>query len=197
MHHFAGGADAAHPQGGLLVPGSGYFGVSQAGGTSGAGTVFLRNADGSVTLRHGFNALDPHTGTNSEGAGPSGALANSGSTLAGRLVPEGQWERNDLYRVDINGEPDSPSARNSPCSIREYGHQCRQRAAHGRARSIKRETVRHDFGRRARRQRRDFLDGIHRCQLHRALSLRADGYLDRRRTPMARCHAADSSFPTA
>ncbi|MES2923301.1 MAG: choice-of-anchor tandem repeat GloVer-containing protein [Verrucomicrobiota bacterium] len=103
LESFYGGSDTAHPQGGLLVSGSGFFGVSQAGGTSGTGTVFERKADGSVAVIRSFNAVAAHTGTNVGGASPSGSLAVSGSTLYGAASVGGTHGNGTLFWVASNG----------------------------------------------------------------------------------------------
>lgn len=103
LESFYGGSDAAHPQGGLLVSGSGFFGVSQAGGTSGTGTVFERKADGSVTVIRSFNAVTAHTGTNVGGASPSGPPAVSGSTLYGAASVGGTNGNGTVFWVANNG----------------------------------------------------------------------------------------------
>ncbi|NQX02813.1 hypothetical protein HQ447_19305, partial [bacterium] len=100
---FAGGAVAGTPQGGLILNGSGFFGVSKAGGTSGAGTVFQRQAGGNVVILRSFAQITPHTGTNVGGASPSGPLAISGSTLYGTATAGGPFGNGTVFSVSTNG----------------------------------------------------------------------------------------------
>lgn len=100
---FYNGSDTAHPQGGLLVSGNGFFGVSQAGGTYGTGTVFERKADGSVGITRSFNAVASHTATNTGGASPSAPLAVSGSTLYGAASAGGTNGNGTVFSVSTTG----------------------------------------------------------------------------------------------
>lgn len=102
-NHLDTGSAAAHPQGGLLVSGSGFFGVSQTGGSSGTGTVFERKADGSVAIVRSFAALAQHTAINTGGACPSGALAASGSALYGTTPAGGANANGTLFSITTNG----------------------------------------------------------------------------------------------
>jgi uncharacterized repeat protein (TIGR03803 family) len=103
LESFNAGTDTAHPQGGLLASGGGFFGVSQAGGTSGTGTVFERKADGTVVILRSFNAVAAHTGTNAGGASPSGELAVSGSAIYGAASVGGTHGNGTLFWVSTSG----------------------------------------------------------------------------------------------
>jgi uncharacterized repeat protein (TIGR03803 family) len=76
VYRFAGGQDGTGPDGALLDVGGMLYGTTQAGGTSGIGTVFsLDPATGSETVLHSFSGAD--------GAAPMAALINVGGTLYG------------------------------------------------------------------------------------------------------------------
>src|SRR5262249_44257242 len=84
LHHFTGGNDGAYPYAHLVLSGNSLYGASDSGGNSGSGTIFKLNIDGSgFTVLHSFTAVDPHNGTNSDGANPLGGLVLSGNTLYG------------------------------------------------------------------------------------------------------------------
>ena len=103
LKSFYSGSDTAHPQGGLLVSGSGFFGVSQTGGTYGTGTVFERKGDGSVAITRSFNAVVAHTATNVGGASPSGPLAVSGSVLYGAASAGGTNGNGAVFSISTSG----------------------------------------------------------------------------------------------
>jgi len=76
LHSFTGGSDGANPWAGLILSGNTLFGTAYNGGSSGHGTVFKVNTDGS-----GFTTL--HSFTYSDGAGPIGGLTLTNNTLYG------------------------------------------------------------------------------------------------------------------
>jgi uncharacterized repeat protein (TIGR03803 family) len=73
LHSFAGGADGATPNGGVIMDGHGaLFGTTTAGGASGAGTVFrVRGAKESVlySFAGGVDGADPQAGLAMDAAG--------------------------------------------------------------------------------------------------------------------------------
>jgi uncharacterized repeat protein (TIGR03803 family) len=75
-------SDGASPEAGLLVSGNTLYGTATHGGTSGRGTVFALNTDGTdFTTLHSFAV--------GVGAGPYAGLILSGSTLYGTTVNGG------------------------------------------------------------------------------------------------------------
>ena len=59
-YHFTGGSDGANPYAELILSGNNLYGTARKGGSSGAGTVFAVNVDGTgFTVLHGFAATDP------------------------------------------------------------------------------------------------------------------------------------------
>src|SRR5882724_5322017 len=85
LHSFAAGSgippvnsDGAYPQAGLILSGNTLYGTARYGGSSGYGTVFAVNTDGSgFTNLHSFTAL--YLSTNSDGAQPYATLILSGN----------------------------------------------------------------------------------------------------------------------
>lgn len=75
---------ASRPHGALVAgPGGVFYGVTITGGASGAGTVFRRGVDGSLTVLRSFAAPAAHTGINTGGAAPCGPLLLAGDLLYG------------------------------------------------------------------------------------------------------------------
>jgi uncharacterized repeat protein (TIGR03803 family) len=77
LHSFTGGSDGANPWAGMILSGNTLYGTTYSGGSSGKGTVFAVNTDGT-----GFTNLHHFTG-GIDGAGPIGGLILSGNTLYG------------------------------------------------------------------------------------------------------------------
>jgi len=77
LHDFSGGSDGASPWDGLIVWGNTLYGTAYSGGSSGKGTVFALNTDGT-----GFTTLHTFTG-GSGGAYPIGGLILTNNTLYG------------------------------------------------------------------------------------------------------------------
>nr|UXE45792.1 hypothetical protein Hi04_10k_c5218_00005 [uncultured bacterium] len=76
-------SDGASPYGELILWSNTLYGTAPAGGSSGNGTVFALNTDGTgFTNLHSFTALDGY-GTNGDGKSPYGALLAWGDTLYG------------------------------------------------------------------------------------------------------------------
>ena len=64
-------SDGANPEAGLILSGNTLYGTAQYGGSSGNGTVFAINTDGTgFTNLHSFTASWSYSGTNSDGANP-------------------------------------------------------------------------------------------------------------------------------
>jgi uncharacterized repeat protein (TIGR03803 family) len=80
LHSFSGGSEGAFPGNGLVSWGVTLYGQTAQGGSSGAGTIFRVNTDGTgfMTL-HTFTPLV--SGTNSDGAEPLGSFVFSTDTV--------------------------------------------------------------------------------------------------------------------
>jgi uncharacterized repeat protein (TIGR03803 family) len=90
-------ADGAFPNDNLILSGNTLYGTAYEGGSSGFGTVFAINLDGS-----GFTNLYNFTG-GSNGMGPSGGLILSGNTLYGTTFKGGNAGRGTVFALTTNG----------------------------------------------------------------------------------------------
>ena len=97
-------SDGANPEAGLILSGNTLYGTASSGGSSGYGTVFALNTDGSgfATL-HSFTARDPNTGTNSDGARPQADLILSGNTLYGTATFGGSSGYGTVFALNTDG----------------------------------------------------------------------------------------------
>jgi len=97
LHSFTGGSDGVGPSGSLILAGKTLYGTAQAGGSSGRGTVFALNTDGT-----GFTNLHSFTGA-SDGIGPSGGLTLAGKTLYGTAQGGGSSGAGTVFALNTNG----------------------------------------------------------------------------------------------
>ncbi len=97
-------SDGAVPNG-LILSNNILYGTAAGGGSSGAGTVFAFNADGTgFTNLHSFTATSvtfPHT--NSEGANPNAGLMLSNYTLYGTTPAGGSWGEGAVFKLNTDG----------------------------------------------------------------------------------------------
>ena len=102
LYSFTGGSDGAHPGAGLILSGNTLYGTAEYGGSSGYGTVFAVNTNGtSFTNLYSFTATSNYT--NSDGADPFGSLILSGNTLYGEATGGGDWGYGMVFAVNTNG----------------------------------------------------------------------------------------------
>jgi uncharacterized repeat protein (TIGR03803 family) len=101
IYSFTGSNDGAYPQAGLILSGSTLYGTAMNGGSeegsSGAGTVFAVNTDGT-----GFTNLHGFTG-GSDGSQPYAGLILSGNTLYGTTTFGGNSGNGTVFKVATNG----------------------------------------------------------------------------------------------
>jgi uncharacterized repeat protein (TIGR03803 family) len=98
--------DGAYPGGVLLLSGTTLYGTASQGGSSGNGTVFAVNTDGTV-----FTNLHSFTGPlysgpaiiNTDGADPVAGLILSGSTLYGTASQGGSSGNGTVFAINTNG----------------------------------------------------------------------------------------------
>ncbi|HUB68674.1 MAG TPA: choice-of-anchor tandem repeat GloVer-containing protein [Candidatus Methylacidiphilales bacterium] len=88
--------DGSKPYASMILSGSTLYGTTSAGGSSGNGTVFKVNTDGS-----GFSTLYTFTG-GSDGAVPVSSLVLSGNTLYG-TASQGGSGYGTVFKVNTNG----------------------------------------------------------------------------------------------
>jgi len=99
LHAFTGvGNDGKYPVGGLILANNTLYGTTLQGGSSGYGTVFSINTDGTgLTILHSFSGL-------SDGGSPAKGLTLSGNTLYGitGLVGTGTWGYGTVFSINTN-----------------------------------------------------------------------------------------------
>src|ERR1035437_8409422 len=97
-------SDGAKPHGGLILSNNTLYGTANQGGSSGNGTVFAVNTDGTgFTNLHSFTARSGSLLTNSDGANPSAGLVLSGNTLYGTAQLGGSAGNGTVFAVNTNG----------------------------------------------------------------------------------------------
>jgi uncharacterized repeat protein (TIGR03803 family) len=100
LHSFLGGDDGANPRAGLILSGNTLYGTAAGGGTSGNGTVFAINTDGT-----GFTTLYSFTAKsglfNSDGAYPVASLILSGDTLYGTANEGGSSGQGTVFSLSL------------------------------------------------------------------------------------------------
>ncbi len=97
--------DGASPTAGLVLSNSTLYGTASQGGSSGQGTAFAINTDGTgFTILHNFTAITAPS-TNSDGAGPvAGLITNaSGNILYGTALFGGRSGNGTLFAVNADG----------------------------------------------------------------------------------------------
>jgi uncharacterized repeat protein (TIGR03803 family) len=96
--------DGAVPIAALVLSGNTLYGTANQGGSSGAGTVFKVNADGTgFTTLHSFTTISGPSSSNSDGAYPFTALVLSGNTLYGTAPNGGSSGAGTVFKVNADG----------------------------------------------------------------------------------------------
>jgi len=97
LYCFSGSSDGAYPTAGLILSGNILYGTTFGGGSSGGGTVFAVNIDGT-----GFTNLYNFTDGN-DGGNPQGGLILSSNILYGTTVNYGKFGYGTVFAVNIDG----------------------------------------------------------------------------------------------
>jgi uncharacterized repeat protein (TIGR03803 family) len=99
LHHFTGGADGGKSFAPVVFdPNGNLYGVTQAGGQFGYGTVFKLDTAGNVTTLHDFGEPAYEVG------GPNGGLyRGAAGNLFGVTSMGGRFGLGVIFRVDVNG----------------------------------------------------------------------------------------------
>jgi uncharacterized repeat protein (TIGR03803 family) len=101
--------NGANPYAGLILSGNTLYGTAYNGGSTGNGTVFKVNINGTgFSILHIFaagNSIGLHGpyGINSDGVGPAAGLILSGSTLYGTAVYGGNSGNGTVFAVNTDG----------------------------------------------------------------------------------------------
>jgi len=100
-------SDGAYPDAGLILSGNRLYGTALNGGSSGAGTVFAVNTDGTgFTNLHTFAPFStgpPYPRTNSEGGAPFAGVILSDNTLYGTTYTGGSSGNGTVFAVNTDG----------------------------------------------------------------------------------------------
>src|SRR6266478_1849743 len=106
-------SDGANPQAGLILSGNTLYGTARNGGSSGQGTVFAVNTDGTgFTTLHSFTANSYLTSyTNSDGANPQAELILSGNTLYGTASGGGGSGHGTVFSLSFRPQLTIPRSR--------------------------------------------------------------------------------------
>src|SRR5439155_15426133 len=108
LHSFIGstaGREGARPHAGLILSGDTLYGTANIGGSSGAGTVFAVNTDGTgFTTLYSFTARSINSSgayTNNDGANPVAGLILSGKTLYGTALNGGSSGNGTVFSLSL------------------------------------------------------------------------------------------------
>jgi len=91
-------SDGSYPSAGVILSGNALYGTAQYGGSSGNGTVFKLNTDGT-----GFTNLYSFGSSPSDGAEPQGGLILSGNTLYGTTEKGGSAFSGTVFGINTDG----------------------------------------------------------------------------------------------
>jgi len=95
--------DGEGPVAGLILAGNTLYGTAEYGGSSGNGTVFALNIDGTgFTTLYSFSTTDTN-GCNSDGANPQAGLILSSNILYGTANLGGSSDSGTVFSVNTNG----------------------------------------------------------------------------------------------
>ena len=98
LKHFTDSPDGSYPIAGLTLSGSVLYGTTYRGGSSGWGTVFKVNTNGT-----GYTVLKHFDLNNSDGAGPQAGLTLSGSVLFGTTESGGSSGGGTVFQLNTDG----------------------------------------------------------------------------------------------
>ena len=97
-------SDGAGASVALVLSSNTFYGTTAFGGSSGNGTVFSINTDGTgFTNLHSFTATSGTDSTNSDGANPYGGLALSSNVLYGASRNGGGWGNGAVFALNTDG----------------------------------------------------------------------------------------------
>src|SRR5882672_2376785 len=95
-------SDGTAPEAVLVLSGDMLYGTASGGGSTGSGTVFAVNTNGTgFTVLHSFTALDEYT--NIDGSRPNAGVIRSGNTLYGTAYYGGSSGNGTVFAVNTDG----------------------------------------------------------------------------------------------
>jgi uncharacterized repeat protein (TIGR03803 family) len=101
---FGPNGDGANPNDALILLGNTLYGTAYAGGTSGAGTLFAVNTDGSdFSTLYNFTALSGPYLTNNDGGWPYASLLLASNTLFGVTSQGGTAANGTMFAIQPDG----------------------------------------------------------------------------------------------
>jgi len=104
LHSFTGTNDGTGPEAGLVLSGNILYGTTVGGGSSGDGTVFRVNTDGTgFTNLYSFSAVVGSSYTNNDGEQPYAGLVLSGNTLYGTAAYGGTSGAGTVFKINTDG----------------------------------------------------------------------------------------------
>jgi uncharacterized repeat protein (TIGR03803 family) len=104
LYNFTNAPDGNDPAGGLTLSGSVLYGTTVKGGSSGNGTVFSINTDGTgYSVLYSFTATSWPSYDNSDGAQPQGGLVLSSNTLYGTASAGGSSAFGTVFSINTDG----------------------------------------------------------------------------------------------
>src|SRR5579872_835010 len=96
--------DGVRPLASLVLSANTLYGTASGGGSSGMGTVFAVNTDGSgFTNLHNFTATTGIPPINGDGANPVASLILSGNTMYGTAGGNGTSSRGTVFAINTDG----------------------------------------------------------------------------------------------
>ncbi len=113
LHHFSApdplagtNFDGASPCAALTLSGNVLYGTAPAGGAGGNGTVYSVSTDGTqFKTLYGFTAIDPSSGTNTDGAFPVAGLLVVGNSVYGTTFSGGPGSAGTVFSLPIAQAP--------------------------------------------------------------------------------------------
>jgi uncharacterized repeat protein (TIGR03803 family) len=100
---FTNAPDAGNPAGEISFSGTRFFSTTFGGGANGVGAVIAGQTNGIVSVLKSFAGLSADNATNSGGASPNAAVANSGAMLFGTTTAGGAAGNGTIFSLTTNG----------------------------------------------------------------------------------------------
>ena len=102
LHSFSSSGDGGNPYGSLVLSGSRLYGTANDGGSSGNGSVFAINTDGTL-FSNGTVYTNLHSFAFGDGVNPYDGLVLSGNTLYGTANQGGSHGNGTVFAINTDG----------------------------------------------------------------------------------------------